>query len=121
MTLKPFELAMRRKGTKHFIDSDPTSIILTPYLEESVGGTKKSVPQPPRDAQNFKVIWGGGDGIVRTTPNGVHRFDFILVGEHDAIVSIGDKFHNKKAVVSYIWPSNEYEVKAGGVIHDTAV
>lgn len=121
MTLKPSELAIRRKGTKHFIDSDPTSIILIPHVEEFVAGTKKSVPQSPREPQNFKVIWGGGDGIVRNTPNGVHRFDFILVGEYDAVVSIGDKFHDKKAVVEFIWPSNEYEVKAGGVIHDSTV
>lgn len=119
MTLNAFELAVHRKGTKRFIDSDPTSIVLIPNLSEVVGGTKKNVPQTPRDAQNFKVIWGGEDGIVRQTPNGTRRFNFILVGEYDATVAIGDTFENGKCVIEYVFPSNDYEVKCGGVYHGT--
>lgn len=117
MALKSYELAIRQRGTLHFIASDPTNIVLIPHTKSFVDGTKKFVPGTPRIGQDFKVIWGGENGIVRQTPNGVRRFDFILVGMPDAIVSVGDQFQSGKAVVEYVYPFNGYEVKAGGVIH----
>ena len=120
MISNEYEMAIHRKGTEYFIASDPTVIALVPHTEQFTNGTKKSVPQSPREEQVFKVIWGGDTGIVRQTPNGARRFDFILVGKHDAEISIGDKFQNGKATVEYVFPSNGYETKAGGVIHGSA-
>lgn len=115
MISNEYEMAIHRKGTEYFINADPTSLILVPHVEQFVGGTKRNVAQSPRPVQIFKIIWGGDNGIVRQTPNGTRRFDFILVGKYDAEVSVGDQFAN--LVVEYVFPFNGYEVKAGGVIH----
>lgn len=119
MALKQAELALHRKGTSHFIEADVTVISLVPSQEQWVDGTKRFISQPPRDAQRFKIIWGGESGIVRETPNGVRRFGFILVGNYYATVAIGDTFYigTNKFVIEYIFPDNGYEVKCGGNSH----
>lgn len=112
----PLERSIHRKGTKRFIESDPTDIILTASGGQIVDGTLKSAAGVPRPSQQFKLIWSGESPIIRATPERVFRFDFILLGEYDAEVGIGDTFSigDNKYVVEYIFPYNDYEVKAGG-------
>jgi hypothetical protein len=125
MTLtSSLELAIHRNGTKRFIDADPTLITLSPANQTAiVDGTRKSIgPSVVRNPQKFKIIYAGDTGIVREISDGqagVRRFDFIIVGEHDAIVEVGDSFTlgQNKYVVEYVFPFNDYEVKAGGVSH----
>jgi hypothetical protein len=119
MLTSTLEKAVHRKGTQRFIESDPTDIVLIPVSGAVTDGTVKFLPQSPRSSQRFKLIWGGESGIVREIPDGSRRFDFILVGAHDATVAIGDTFtiNNNKYVVDYLFPYNDYEVKAGGVSH----
>ena len=113
------EKSVHRKGTTRFINADPTVITLTPTGGEVVDGTYKAGVGADREAQRFKIIWGGESGIVRKTPDTVYRFDFILLGEYNAIVAIGDTFSigDNKYIVEYVFPYNDYEVKAGGVSH----
>lgn len=121
MALSAVELTLHRLGTQKFIDDDPTEIALIPNSEQVVAGTKTFVPQPARPPQQFKVIWAGDNGIYRRIGDqgGARRFDFILVGEHDAEVAIGDfwKVGSQEFRVEYIFPRNGYEVKAGGISH----
>lgn len=111
------ELTLHRQGTLDFINADPTWITLVPYVEQKVNGTLRFAAGPPRIEQKFKLIWAGENGIIRQTPNGSRRFDFILVGQHDAIVDIADfwKIIHQEFRIEYVFPSNGYEVKAGGI------
>lgn len=118
--LSNIEISLHRKGTERFINADPTEIVLIPSTETWVGGTKTFSSGTPRTAQNFKVIWPGSqDGITVTSNGTTRRFDFILVGEYDALVSIGDHWtvDTQHFQVEWIAPSNGYEVKAGGSSH----
>ena len=115
------ELTVRRYNTKSYIEASPTDIALIPRQETVVAGTKTFTPQPARDTQQFRVIWAGDNGIYRRIGDqgGARKFDFILVGEHDAEVAIGDfwKIGSQEFRIEYIFPSNGYEVKAGGISH----
>jgi hypothetical protein len=119
------ELALHRKGTRDFISRDKTTLVLIPSNEVWVDGTKEFVEQPPRPPQDFKVIWPGADtgGKVATSESETARYDFVLVGKHDALVAIGDHWtegvgeNQQTYVVEWVQPYNEYEVKAGGVSH----
>lgn len=118
--LSNIELSIHRKGTERFIDADPTEVTLTPTTEVWSGGSKTYGSETPRQPQNFKVIWSGSqDGIVVKSEGTTRRFDFILVGKHDAEVAIGDfwKVGNQHYQVEWVAPANGYEVKAGGTSH----
>jgi len=122
MISSTIEMACHRNGTQHFINADPTDIVLTPRSEQIVDGTKKFISEAPRTSQQFKVIWPGENGILRNIgpDGGVRRFDFILVGLHTATVEIGDTWENDDGqifVVEYRFPDNGYEIKVGGVTH----
>lgn len=121
MLANAVELKIHRKGTLKFIASDPTVLVLVPTLDDFINGTKVSYQMNERDPQIFKIIWSGSiDGLVSTGDTNTHRFDFILVGPHDAQVSIGDYWETEdgqKNVIEWVAPYNGYEVKAGGVSH----
>lgn len=119
MLSSTLEKSIHRKGTERFINADPTEVVLLHATGSVVDGTVKAGVPTARNLQRFKVIWGGESGIVRKTPDGARRFDFILVGKFDAIIQIGDYFKigEQKYIVEYLFPYNDYEVKAGGVSH----
>lgn len=119
----PAALRLNRRLTKAFIIDDPTDIVLTPVVEESrPGGAKKKTAGSPRDEQTFKIIYPGGDGQVVTADGKTRRFDFIIVGEYDASIAIGDFWDegNQHYVIDYLFPDNGYEIKGGGVTHGSA-
>lgn len=119
------ELALHRKGTRDFINRDKTVLVLIPSSEVWNAGSKTHVDQLPRAPQDFKVIWPGADsgGKVATSESETARYDFVLVGNYDATVAIGDHWtegvepNQQTYVVEWVQPYNEYEVKAGGVSH----
>ena len=119
--LSDIELAIHTSNTERFINSDPTSIVLTPRSEVMKNGTKTFKVGRSRAVQDFKVIWAGDNGIVRNVgpDGGVRRFDFILVGMPDAQVEINDswKVNDQLFVVEYKFPFLGYEVKVGGNSH----
>lgn len=117
MTGSTVELAVNRANTKRFIDVDPTEIVLIPRQEIWVAGSKRIGDVAPRIPQTFKIIWGGSSGITQTIEGTTRRFDFILVGEHDAVLAIRDHWliGLQDNEIDYVFPANGYEVKAGGL------
>lgn len=118
--LNATELQVNKELTHCFIMSDPTVVSLVPRGEVKTdsGGTKMRDHQP-REPQQFKMIHQGGSlGGKVTAEDGVNRrFDFVLVGEWDAIVEINDYWKNPDDPQEYwqvtgIEPYNGYEVKA---------
>lgn len=92
-------------------------ITLTPSHETFVGGTKTYVQDDPRTPQEFWLIWPAIDSIVVNSMGTTRKLDFILVGDWDAEVDIGDHWDrgSQKYVITWIAPFNGYEVKCGGV------
>jgi hypothetical protein len=125
MALSTVELSIHRKGTEQFIAADKTTVILKSRGEAYYdAGTQKFGLPVERPPQDFKIIWAGDNGIVREVGESgeVRRFDFILVGKHDAQVAIGDYWKsedspNQENRIEYRFPDNGYEVKVGGVSH----
>jgi hypothetical protein len=113
------ELAINRANTAKYISLDPTTITLTPRADVWVAGTKTRPDGLPREPQQFKIIWGGNTGIVTTIEGTTRRFDFVIVGTYDASIAIADHFlvGNEDYEIQYIFPSNGYEVKGGGVAY----
>lgn len=113
------ERSVHRKGTERFIASDPTDIVLKIKGGSIVDGTLKAGIGSERDPQQFKLIWGEQSGIVREGTDEARRFDFIILGRYDATVEVGDFFTigENKYIITYVYPYNDYEVKAGGVSH----
>lgn len=123
MISNTLEMAIHRKNTTRFINADPTEITLLAQGSPTiVNGTKIDNGTAARDPQTFKIIWAGDNGIVRQISDGeggVRRFNFIILGEFDAEMAIGDTWSNgsQKFVIEYIFPYNGYEVKGGGSSH----
>ena len=112
-----------RDVTHWFIMTDPTPISLIPVAKiQQPSGGYKSVSLAPRPLQHFKLIYqsGIGDGIIEAQDGNVRRYDFVMVGEWDAVVEIDDywidpardNFHWR---VKGFQPYNGYEVKVGVV------
>lgn len=121
MGASPSQLPFLRADTAKFILFDPTIVTLIPRNDQFVAGTRKRSDLPPRIPQVFKLIWVDyGAGFAPTIAGGeTRRFDFILLGNYDAIVAIGDHWTvgAQDNEISYIYPPNGYEVKAGGISH----
>lgn len=122
MTLSnALEIAIHRKNTKRFIDADPTPVTLIPRGKKVyVDGTATFVQEPARPEQICKIIWQWDNGVNREisqSTSGSRRFDFVILGTHDAVIEIGDYWvvGEQTYVVEYVFPFNDYEVKAGGV------
>lgn len=113
------ELAIHRKGTREFIAKDSTTLILIPTTKTEAFGTVEFSDQPPRAPQVFKFIYPLNVPIDTTPDGDVHKIDFILVGNHDAQIEIGDHWSEGEQfyVVEWVQPYNGYEVKAGGTSH----
>lgn len=121
MSANSRELALNRRMTKWFIDRDPSTIVLSSPNKVQSGTAWRVSGKNDKDPQTVKIIWPGGDGFVLTTPDGrTRRFDFIIVGEHDADIEIDDFFefeNGNKYTIEYLFPANGYEVKGGGSSH----
>lgn len=109
-----------RRQTHWFIENDPTPISLIPVEKVAASGGGWNISElDPRPSQRFKLIFqSGSDGVVQATDGVNRRYDFILLGEWDAIVDIGDMFvepayGNQKWIVQGLQPYNGYQIKAG--------
>lgn len=115
------DLVTNRELTHWFIVQDPSPISLIPVEKtRQPGGGFKTDALPPRPEQIMKLIYQGGsaDGIVATADGQSRRYDFILLGEWDATIHIGDFWEDPTRdgqfwVVNGLQPYNGYEVKAG--------
>jgi hypothetical protein len=111
------ELAVQKQLTRWFIDSDPSTITLTPREKTpTASGGSAFVDQPPRKSQRFKLITMTDTTRPTPTAQGVERLhDFTLVGEFDAVVNVHDYWVDDRGTryeVIELVPFNGYEVKA---------
>lgn len=120
MTIPAIDLGVQRNLTKAFIDSLPTTLVLTPRIRAatSTGGFTWQ-EQAPRPAQVFSIIEMSGsvsgspqpqftlDGVVR-------RVQFELLGEWDAAIARYDVFthQGKSWEVVDLWYENGWERRA---------
>jgi len=116
MTALATELAINRDNTDKYINIDPTEIILIPRREIWVAGSKRMADQTPRVPQTFKVNWQYSTGQVTVIDGTTFRFDYVIIGRYDAEVEINDHWSHldQDFEVHYVFPSNGYEVRAGG-------
>ena len=111
-------LSALRKQTKFFIDDDPTAIALKTgkgVATEKPSGGMSYGDAATRTVQLFKLINTGGDfdGIVATDDAEIKRYNYIILGQHDALVAIGDYWddgNTRYQVVSAL-VKNDYETK----------
>ncbi len=118
----PTELDINRNLTKWFIDCDPSTITLIPRVKTiKPGGGSDYSNGTPRNPQQFKMIFQSGDstGVVVSDSGEVKKYDFIILGKHDAQIEIGDIWYEgsgenrHKYIVVGFTPFNNYEIKAG--------
>lgn len=107
-----------RELTHWFIEQDPTTVTLIPQTKvKTAGGAFNLVPGVARAPQIVKLIFpsGSSDGISSGQDGRVRKYDFILVGEWDAVVEIDDYFEDSQGnfwIITGLVPYNGYEVKA---------
>lgn len=123
MGQSPAALRVLRKQTKRFIDDDPFEIVLIPRDKQRVpGGGFEMVDLPPRDPQTVKLIYtgsargiGGTEGVQVTGDGVERRYDYVIVGEWDMIIEVGDHWEDARGQrweVLGLIPDNEYERRA---------
>lgn len=113
-----------RKGTQVMLKIDSYTIVLTPHQRTSgPGGVYDNVPQPPRPPQVLSVepvgaalsgIAGTGGGISHSDGASMHKWDYELVGPHDAQMEINDTWRHEGTTyrIIAIKPENGYERRA---------
>lgn len=123
MPQDPAILAVLRRQTKWFIDDDPFTITLTPVTKARVaGGGYQTTEGAPRAAQTVKLVYtGSARGVAgqegsQVTQDGVeHRYDYVVIGEYNFEVAIGDTWRDARGNLCRITgliPDNEYERRA---------
>lgn len=113
------ELRIYRLNTKAFIDADPISLVLrTRGSSRTPSGGVALQETAPRPEQTFKLIMqspAGGSIEQRTEDGTERRVEYVLLGEWDAQVEIGDFWDDDRGMrweVTAIIPTNEYETRA---------
>lgn len=111
------DVELQRDQTLHFIESDPTDLVLIPVEEQLQStGSMKVVDLPPRPAQRVKLIQLSSDQRPTITVNGVERvIDYHLVAPWGAVVRPGDHWSDPdgtRYVVIALSDGYDYMVKA---------
>lgn len=115
------ELFENRRLTSAFIATDPVPVQLIPRVKvRTASGAYTWTDAAPRALQTFKLVFGGATGggragLVRTGDGVERMFAFILIGNHDAVVEIGDHWLDAEGQsweIEEILPYNGYETKA---------
>lgn len=112
------EILQNRELTTLFISMDPSVLTLTPVerSKQPAGGIIY-VDGAARAPQTFKMIFQGGEGMIDADGGKETKYQFVLLGEWDAEVEIGDFWVEglQKYVVVGKNPHNGYETKVGVV------
>ena len=115
----PMELLVNRMNTKAFIDADSITVTLVPRTaaRAPTGGVIQT-DGAPRAPQIFKLIMQSpaGGSIEQRTDDGTERqVDFVLLGEWDAVIAVGDWWEDVRGnrwEVRALIPTNNYETRA---------
>lgn len=113
------ELATHRVNTRAFIAADPLRIALQVRgSARTPSGALARERQSERPLQTFKLIMQSpaGSSIEQRTEDGTERqVDYILLGEWDAQVAVGDYWDDaagQRWEVVALVPRNGYETRA---------
>lgn len=104
-----------RKGTQVMLKIDSHTIVLQPHKRTAgAGGVYDNVPQPPRAPQVLAVEPVGAGGITHSEGASLHKWDYELVGPHDAEMEINDTWQHEGTTyrIIAIKPENGYERRA---------
>jgi len=115
----PEELRVNRINTRAFIRADPIQIALKTRVpvRSATGGFSQSAGTP-RALQTFKLIMQSpaGSSLEQRTEDGTERqVDYILLGEYNAQVYVGDWWEDGNGnvwEVRALVPANGYETRA---------
>lgn len=117
--MDPVELHFNRLNTQAFIKADPISLVLqTRGSVRTPSGAVAHEAGAPRPEQTFKLIMQSpaGNSIEQRLPDGTERqVDFVLLGEWDAQVDVGDWWEDdagRRYEVRAVIPRNGYETRA---------
>lgn len=112
-------LAFLRRGTKAFIDNDPTVVELN--IGKAVAVAKPSggedfIPSgSKREPQSFKIIGQANDSSGKSDSDGLTVVSraMIMVGEHDSVAEVGDWWTDggNRYTVKELLTANGYERK----------
>lgn len=113
------ELRVNRINTKRFIDADPIILTLTTRGSlRTASGAYAHEAAAERPEQTFKLIMQSpaGGSIEQRTDDGTERqVDYILLGEWNAEIAIGDYWEDERGQrweVKALVPTNGYETRA---------
>jgi len=113
------DLTTNRRLTRAFIAVRPVQLVLTPYARQRTSsGGFDLVKQPNRVPQTMTIIESSGvGGLPRPTATldgAERRVEFQLLGYHDAIIAVRDRFthQDKEWEVVEVFYDNEYERRA---------
>ncbi len=115
MTLPRVQLIMERRTTDHFIDADPSLIILQKVEEVADGAGGRTHVNVPRLPQKARVIPARtrSTSLTYNLPNGqvVSSKDSLLVGPYNLIVEANDWFQFGEVAyqVTFIEPDREIQ------------
>lgn len=115
----PLELAIYRFNTTAFIAADPLNLTLTPRgSSRTPSGGIALQGADARPVQTFKLIMqspAGGSIEQRTDDGTERRVEYVLLGEWDAAIDVGDFWdddHGQRWEVTALIPDNGYEKRA---------
>lgn len=109
-------LAYNRRLTKRYIDHDPTTLVLTPHARSATGDGGYSLgPGTPKAPQKFKLVAviNNWDGITRGEYADSRSWAYIVVGEYDADIAIGDTWNDGNTTyrITAILQASDYEIR----------
>lgn len=108
--------AYLRYTTKQFIYEDPTTIVLKRQVATEKPGGGHDYPKVPLPPQVFRLMnQATSSGIEHGADEGTARkFDYILVGEHNADIDINDTWEEAgdQYKVEALMPGNNFEIRA---------
>lgn len=117
--MRGHETQINRRLTQRFIETAPVHLRLTPYERLADDqGSWRFIKGEIRTTQKFRLIEGGSDNNAATQVTNidglVREIEFVLLGEHDAEVTLYDRFtwDGVEYEVTQIWPDNGYEKRA---------
>lgn len=105
-----------RDSTTWYIGRDATTVVMVPQTRlRAPGGGFTLVAGTPRPAQQVKLIGVSQDGISPGEGGTDRQFEYTIVAEWDAQITLNDRFEDSRGNPFYVYaiePFNGYEVKA---------
>lgn len=115
--MKAAEIKIQRRNTREFIEANPSTVILnrlSGITDDGAGGITLSGAPTTQPGQRVRVI-PQSNGFQRQSIEGEEiQTTHVIVGDTDVVIQRGDFFwlNDEKIEVTFLWPPNQYEVRA---------